>query len=284
MNTPQPGIFALGTSAHRYLEWDVPADRWEETRAAIREITAEHTGVNIVVGIRPSRWERDASGVWLADLHDFEYPVTGDDGFTMPATQHDLAVWIAARSESEEFDATVTLVAAVREAAEVLPATDVRGWTYHENRDLTGFEDGTENPAGAEAAAATVDPETGASVLLLQQWEHRSEEWAELTDEAQEAVIGRTKPDSVELEDRPETSHVARTDQEDAGDIFRRNTAYGSPTNHGTMFVGFAAHQEHLQTMLVRMAGCAGEPRDALTRFSTPLTGSYYLIPPLELL
>ena len=60
--------------------------------------------------------------------------------------------------------------------------------------------------------------------------------------EAQEQVIGRTKPDSVDLDDRPETSHVARTDQEEFGHIFRRNTPYGSVREHGTVFVGSARH------------------------------------------
>ena len=54
-------------------------------------------------------------------------------------------------------------------------------------------------------------------------------------------MIGRTKADSVELEDRPADSHVASTDQDDFGKIFRRNTPYGTVTDHGTMFVGFAA-------------------------------------------
>ena len=75
--------------------------------------------------------------------------------------------------------------------------------------------------------------------------------------------MGRTKDDSTELEDRPEDSHVARTDQEDFGDIFRRNTPCGTVTDHGTMFVGFAAEQGPLARMLASMAGIDGS-RDAL--------------------
>jgi porphyrinogen peroxidase len=56
-------------------------------------------------------------------------------------------------------------------------------------------------------------------------------------------VIVRTKLDSIELEDRPESSHVARTDEERFGDTFRRNMPYSSVTDHGTMFVRFAADQ-----------------------------------------
>jgi len=32
------------------------------------------------------------------------------------------------------------------------------------------------------------------------------------------------------------------------------------------------------------MAGLGGAPRDALTRYTRPLTGSYYFVPPVEAL
>ena len=92
-------------------------------------------------------------------------------------------------------------------------------------------------------------------------------------------MIGRTKIDSTELDDRPEDSHVARTDQEDFGDIFRRNMPYGTITDHGTMFVGFCARREPLETMLDSMAGRTNGVRDALTRYTTPLSGAYYFVP-----
>jgi hypothetical protein len=53
--------------------------------------------------------------------------------------------------------------------------------------------------------------------------------------------MGRRKLDSVELDDKPAESHVARTDQDQYGKIFRRNMPYGTVTDHGTMFVGFSA-------------------------------------------
>jgi porphyrinogen peroxidase len=40
--------------------------------------------------------------------------------------------------------------------------------------------------------------------------------------------MGRTKLDSIELENKPADSHVARTDQDEFGNIFRRNMPYGS--------------------------------------------------------
>ena len=97
-------------------------------------------------------------------------------------------------------------------------------------------------------------------------------------------MIGRTKPDSVELEDKPADSHVASTDQDRFGKIFRRNTPYGTVSEHGTMFVGFSAEQEPLAAMLESMAGLGGGARDALTRYTRPLTGAYYFVPSTEAL
>ena len=95
-------------------------------------------------------------------------------------------------------------------------------------------------------------------------------------------MIGRRKPDSVELEDKPADSHVASTDQDRFGKIFRRNMPYGTVTEHGTMFVGFCSEQRPLAAMLESMAGLAGGARDALTRYTRPLTGAYYFVPSTE--
>ena len=94
--------------------------------------------------------------------------------------------------------------------------------------------------------------------------------------------MGRTKLDSIELENKPSDSHVARTDQDEFGHIFRRNMPYGSVNDHGTMFVGFSADQKPLSRMLDSMAGLINGTRDALTRFTQPLTGSYYFVPSVE--
>jgi putative iron-dependent peroxidase len=95
-------------------------------------------------------------------------------------------------------------------------------------------------------------------------------------------VIGRSKLDSVELDPRPADSHVASTDQDTFGTILRRNMAYGTVTNHGTMFVGFAAGRASLQTMLESMAGLKTGARDALTRYTKPVSGAYYVVPSIE--
>jgi putative iron-dependent peroxidase len=287
MATAQTGIFALGTLAHAYLEVDlIPgADPTAMVTAAagVSEPRTTMGGVNLVTGFRPEVWATVAAGRLPPHTTSFTEPVVGRDGYTMPATQHDLVMWVAGASYDVVFDVSLALVAALRGTAVL--ADETVGWAYHRDLDLTGFIDGTENPSLSTAPSMVLVPDgapgAGGSVLLLQKWVHDAASWIPLPVADQEKVIGRTKLDSIELDDRPETSHAARTDQDDFGHIFRRNTPYGSVLNHGTMFVGFSATRAPLHTMLESMAGGTGE-RDALTYYTNALTGAYYFVPSLD--
>jgi putative iron-dependent peroxidase len=165
-------------------------------------------------------------------------------------------------------------------------ADETSSWSYRHDRDLTGFIDGSENPTLLDAPVAALLPEgvpgAAGTVLLLQKWKHNVAAWEALPIAQQERIMGRTKPESIELQNTPSDSHVARTDQDEFGNIFRRNMPYGTVGDHGTVFVGFSADQKRLARMLDSMAGLATGTRDALTRFTQPLTGSYYFVPSVE--
>ncbi len=289
LSTPQPGIFALGTASHAYLELDLQdGARAADLVAGIADLREPRTtigGINFVAGFRPELWLEVAPDDTPPGLHGFDEPLVGPDGYTMPATQHDALLWLAGSSYDVVFDVAR---AALSHLAPLARATnEVSCWPYRHHRDLTGFIDGTENPSVAEAQIAALIPPgasgAGGSVVLLQQWIHDTA-WDALPVHAQEQAMGRTKEDSVELDDRPEDSHVARTDQEEFGDIFRRNMPFGTVIEHGTMFVGFSAEQQRLSRMLESMAGMLGTPRDALTRYAKPVTGSYYFVPSVPVL
>lgn len=293
MATPQTGIFALGDSAHIYLEFTalpgVPAE------TLVREVIAMHEpgttvgGVNQVIGFRPEVWRAVAPDDTPPDLTSFVADLRGADGYTMPATQADVWLWVAGASYDVVFDLGRAAVKHLATSATLV--RELEGWSYRHSRDLTGFEDGTENPALLIAPSiATVpdgSPGAGGSVLLFQQWVHQTAAWEALSEEAQERVMGRTKPDSIEFPANvmPADAHVARNTVERDGverKIFRRNTAYGNVSEHGTLFVGFACDQWRLDRMLRNMAGTDDGLRDALTRFTTPKTGGYYFVPSLQ--
>jgi len=284
MSTPQSGIFALGTSSHAYLELGArsaeAAVELVSAVAALREPRTTMGGVNLVAGFRPELWRKLVPEDTPSELDGFNRDLIGPDGYTMPATQHDAVLWISGSAYDIVFDMARAAIGALEASGSV--SEESSSWPYQHDRDLTGFIDGTENPTLIEAPGFVLVPEgssgEGGTVLLLQKWEHDAAAWEALPVEQQELAMGRKKLDSVELEDKPADSHVAATDQDQFGHIFRRNMAYGTVTDHGTMFVGFAAEQRPLAEMLKSMV----ETPDALTRFTHPLTGAYYFVPSIE--
>ena len=288
MYTPQAGIFALGTSSHAYLEFDLldakKCKEFASTISAIREPRTTTGGVNFVIGFRPELWCDIDPDDALPGVEGFNKEIQGTEGFVMPSTQHDALVWLSGSAYDVVFDMARSVVHNL--AGQASLGEETSSWSYRHDRDLTGFIDGSENPTLLDAPTAALVPEgvpgAAATVLLLQKWKHKVTEWESLPIDQQERIIGRTKSDSTELEDKASDSHVARTDQDEYGNIFRRNMPYGSVDDHGTMFVGLSADQKRLSRMLDSMAGLVTGTRDALTRFTQPLTGAYYFVPSVE--
>jgi porphyrinogen peroxidase len=240
--------------------------------------------VNFVIGFRPELWREIVPNDAPPGVEGFKEEIQGTEGFVMPNTQHDALVWLSGSAYDVIFDMARSVIHDL--AGQASLAEETSSWPYRHDRDLTGFVDGSENPTLLDAPLEALLPEgvpgAAGSILLLQKWKHKTSEWEALPVTQQERVIGRTKLDSIELENKPPDSHVARTDQDDFGNIFRRNMPYGTVGNHGTMFVGFSSEQKRLSRMLDSMAGLVTGTRDALTRYTHPLTGSYYFVPSVE--
>ena len=124
--------------------------------ADLREPRTTIGGVNLVVGLRPELWRDRVGAAAPAGLHGFNEPVTGPDGFTMPATQHDALLWLAGAAYDVVFDEARKAIAALAPLAGV--ATETSSWPYRHDRDLTGFIDGTENPSLAHAPDVALVP------------------------------------------------------------------------------------------------------------------------------
>ena len=284
MNLSQAGIFALGTASHAYLEFDAhDAEEASELVPAIARLREPRTtmgGVNLVAGFRPELWQTAAPDA-APRVEGFDHDLVGTDGYTIPATQHDALLWLSGSAYDVVFDAARAAIGELAPLATV--AEETSSWPYHQDLDLTGFIDGTQTHACSTPPEVALDPRGEPrgrwDIVLLQKWVHDAAAWESLPVEEQEQVMGRTKSDSVELEEKRDDSHVASTDQEEFGQIFRRNMPFGTVTDHGTMFVGFSADQGRLASMLERMAGIATGTRDALTAFTHPVTGAYYVVP-----
>jgi len=281
-------MFALGTRTHQHLEFDlVPAAEPRAVAAAVaalREPAVAGTGVNVVTGFGPQLWRLLAPDDYPTQLR----PLPAIEG--LPRTPHDVWVWLHGTGDDARFDATRAVVSALAPVATL--AHEVRGFVYHDARDLTGFIDGTENPPVEEAPSVALvahGPGAGGSFVITQRWVHRLDAFQALPVAEQEAVIGRTKADSVELPaDRlPDDAHIARMVVEVDGqelEIFRRSVPYGDVAEHGLFFVAFSADQSRFDAMLHRMYGTDDGTRDHLLEFSTPVTGATYFAPSLEAL
>ncbi len=264
-----------------------PGRKVEELVGTISSLHEPRTtmgGVNLVAGFRPELWSKAAPEDAPAGIEGFNKQIIGADGFVIPATQHDAVLWLSGNSYDVIFDVSRQVMAQLEGLASV--AEETSSWPYQHDRDLTGFIDGTENPTLIDApeAALIAEGSVGAfgTILLLQKWAHDVTAWEKLPVADQERVMGRRKLDSIEFENKAPDSHIASTDQDRFGKIFRRNMPYGTVTSHGTMFVGFSADQKRLSGMLESMAGLTTGVRDALTRYTRRLTGAYYFVPSTE--
>src|SRR5215468_7480323 len=143
MRTSQPGIFALGTASHAYLEFDVLPGRQERELvgaiSSLREPRTTMGGVNLVVGFRPELWAAAAPEHAQAGLVGFNEPLVGIDGYTMPATQHDAVLWLSGSAYDVVFDVARGAIAELDGLVSL--AEETSSWPYRHDRDLTGFID-----------------------------------------------------------------------------------------------------------------------------------------------
>ncbi len=294
MSNPQPGIFAVETAEHIHIEWDLnPGVADKEVISAVATARRDVTflgGPNVVWGIAPDLWRKWSGGAIPDAVLPFEgVPGVGQD--LVPVTQSSLWLWCHGNAYSAVWQAASSAVAALSPVASVV--RHVRAYKAPDSRDPTGFIDGTENPRLDEALAVALVPEgspgASGSPILVQKWVHDLAAFEDLPITAQEGVIGRTKPDSIQLPPpvMPPTSHVSRNTVTDAsGDeqhIYRLNTPYADVDEVGTVFIGASADPGVTETMLSRMFGAAPDGlHDALTDFSAPVSGSAYFAPAME--
>ncbi|WGE46769.1 Dyp-type peroxidase [Actinobacillus equuli] len=205
-----------------------------------------------------------------------------------PATQRDFLVHIQSNRPDINFSIALMVVEQLKEVAEIVEET--HGFRWVEERDLTGFIDGTENPQTdeklREVALIEDGEDAGGSYVLSQRYVHQLAKWYKMNTERQEQVIGRTKADSVELEDVPENSHVGRVDLKENGKglkILRHSLPYGLASGeHGLYFIAFAKRLHNIDQQLKSMFGELDGKTDRLLGFTKPVSGSYYFAPSLE--
>jgi putative iron-dependent peroxidase len=240
------------------------------------------------VGIGSSAWDRLRWPKRPKELKNFA-EIRGSV-HTAVATPGDLLFHIRAERADMCFELERLILDALGDAVSV--ADEVQGFRYFDARDLLGFVDGTENPTGDALPLACVvqsdDPDfEGGSYVVVQKYLHKLDAWNALQTSAQEDIIGRTKPDNVELDDsNKRKSHKTLTTIVDADgnehDILRDNMPFGRPghSEFGTYFIGYARNLWVIEKMLSNMfVGVPEGQYDRLLDFSTAVTGTTFFVP-----
>ena len=221
-------------------------------------------------------------------------PIQGS--FLMPAVAADILIHVASQRTDICFALSQAFFEGIQHKVEVLDERVC--FRNFDGRDLTGFIDGTENPQFPDdrAETALLSEDAGifaeGSFVFAQRYAHDLEKWKQLKVDAQEHVMGRTKLESIELEDdvKPENAHVARTVvEDDAGEemeILRHSLPYGDGRgDQGLFFIAYTKDLNIIDAMLVRMFGTSGDGiHDRLLHFVTAMDGAYYFAPSEELL
>jgi putative iron-dependent peroxidase len=175
-------------------------------------------------------------------------------------------------------------------APALVPVEEIDAFAYRGGRDLSGFEDGTENPKGKKAAAAAIVSGRGkgidgGSFVAVQRWRHDLAAVEAMSEGARDATIGRRRKGNAEIADAPASAHIKRTQQEafePPAFILRRSLTWGGIAEHGLYFVAYGATLDAFERQLIRMSGHDDGIVDGLFSFSRALTGGYYFCPPLE--
>ncbi len=208
-----------------------------------------------------------------------------------PATQRDVLIHIQSLRHDVNFSLAQQALAAFAGALHVEDET--HGFRWVEDRDLSGFVDGTENPQGEarqQVAIIAEGPDAGGSYVFTQRWEHNLTLWNRMDVGKQEAIIGRTKVDNEELpgDRRPATSHLSRVDLKEEGKglkILRQSLPYGTASGtHGLYFISYCHRLYNIEQQLLSMFGERDGKMDAMLRFTRPVTGSYFFAPSLSAL
>lgn len=281
MKRPQPGILAPLPPLARALGLRLVEEG--DPRPGLERLSRVAVDDRLVVGVGSGL--AASLGRPLEGLE--EIPVLTGAGAASPSTPQALWLWLRGDDRGALVHQHRELLAILGDAFAVDTVTEC--FTHRQNRDLSGYEDGTENPTGEDAVAtAIVDGrgpgQDGGTFVAVQRWQHDLARFFAHDGATRDHMFGRRASDNEELDDAPRSAHVKRTAQEDFSPpafLWRRSMPWADATGEGLMFVAFATSLSPFLTQLRRMVGHDDGIVDALFRFTRPTATSSFFCPPV---
>jgi putative iron-dependent peroxidase len=285
MATCQLAILEAVPRVGRYLFFSVASALAADIRQSLARLAGLTDGANVLVGVGPELVS--LLGAQVPGLHAFK-ALSGVGGADVPSTPVALCCWLRGDDQGDLLHLTRQLQKALAPALQLDKVVDA--FHHGSGRDLTGYEDGTENPQGDAALAAALLQGAGAgldgsSFMAVQQWQHDLDAFEAISPLAQDHMMGRRRTDNEELDDAPESAHVKRTAQESFDPeafVLRRSMPWAAGTQCGLMFVAFGRSLDAFEAQMHRMAGLDDGVVDALFGMSKPLTGVHFWCPPMR--
>jgi putative iron-dependent peroxidase len=254
-----------------------------DPRASLTALSELAVKNDIVVGLGQSLLM--ALGAEVPGMH--KMPEFTGKGIEIPTTPHALWCWVRGADRGDLLHKSRTIRNLLSDAFDIDHTTDA--FRYDKFRDLSGYEDGTENPTGEDALDAAIlksDNENlvGSSFVAVQTWVHDLDKFQSMSHTDQNHTFGRDQESNEELDDAPESAHVKRTAQEDFDPeafVVRRSMPWANETEEGLVFVAFGKSFDAFEALLSRMIGADDGIIDGLFGFTRPVTGSYFWCPPV---
>lgn len=286
MTNHQAGILAPIPAHAEYLYFDLKADIGNiDLQSCLLQLANLCDGERIVLGLS---WR-------LCQRFQAKIPGLKEFSIASPVAEHStsnsnaaLWCWLRAEDRGQLFHLQRQILTATASCFTL--HSHIPAFCHQGGRDLTGYEDGTENPVD-QAALETAFVQNGgldldgSSFVVTQQWQHRFQVFEAMSNTAQDHTIGRRRTDNEELEEAPESAHVKRTAQEDfepEAFVLRRSMPWVAEGEAGLMFVAFATSFEAFEAQFRRMLGNDDGIVDALFTISQPLNTHYFWCPPSE--
>lgn len=215
------------------------------------------------------------------------FPALSGVGVAFPSTQGAIFAFVRGEERGEVLDRAMGIQRKLGSGFRLLE--EVETFRYRGGRDLTGYEDGTENPKGDAAVEAAIVAEgapgmVGGSFVAIQRYAHDLVRFEGYDAAGRDAIIGRRFEDNEEIPDAVATAHVKRSAQESFDPpafMLRRSMPWGGVREHGLLFVSFVEALDRFERVLRRMAGLEDGELDGLFRFTRAISGGYYFCPPL---